>query len=258
MNKEDKYQMVTIRVPKEVLEAFDKTCPKGGRAEKLRSMMEKEACTSQGDFIKSFNLEARIAEKSQLLRKEWEQQAFLEKILLRDRFSSREKTAWEVLSRFFESLEDKKQHAKSRLSIADYKDLRNKMLNLKLTGDEPFSNSERLLFIHRLDYKIKRLTLEKEIEAHLQNQNADGMPSQEIVADEETKGAADTELNVQEHEQPNAEISLVDDEVVRPSEIESDTREEEDQQAEVIEDEQEPTEEDDEEDAEPSEDEDFS
>ena len=170
---DEKNQMVTIRVPKEVLEALDKTCPKGGRTEKLRSMMEKEASTSQGEQARSFDLEAKIAEKSQLLKKEWEQQSFLEKTLLRDRFSNRQKTAWELMNRFFWSLADKKQSEKFRLSIADYKDLREKMLHFKLSGDEAFSNSERLSFIHLLDYKIRRLTLEKAIEAYLQKQATD-------------------------------------------------------------------------------------
>jgi hypothetical protein len=41
-------QMVIIRVPKDLLEAFDKTCQKGERAEKIRDMMRKEAANYNG------------------------------------------------------------------------------------------------------------------------------------------------------------------------------------------------------------------
>ena len=43
MSEDEKNQMVVVRVPKEVLESFDKTCPKGLRAERIRELMQQEA-----------------------------------------------------------------------------------------------------------------------------------------------------------------------------------------------------------------------
>jgi hypothetical protein len=40
---EEKLQLVNVRVPKNVLAAFDKTCQKGMRADKIRSMLQQEA-----------------------------------------------------------------------------------------------------------------------------------------------------------------------------------------------------------------------
>ena len=122
---------------------------------------------------KAFNYEQRVQEKTQVLKKEWEQKTLLEKE--RIPYGSESISVYEAIWSFSVKLIRPKSES-GLLSIEEVQELRQKIIGYEMNGSEQFNRSQRLIFVHYLDYVLKRRTLEKGIEEYLQNNNNKPLP----------------------------------------------------------------------------------
>lgn len=106
----------------------------------------------------AFNLEAKNDELTKYTKKELEKKGLLEKQTVDDRSGQNK---YDALYYFAISLCGEKAF------VEDLPEVRRQMAKYVLTGDEPFSRSDKVHFIQYLDYVLKRRKLAAEIEAHL-------------------------------------------------------------------------------------------